>query len=99
MKKTIFDLKYEEGRKVDMELRKTSYFKQYILGYAISICMLILIGSGLIFSFSMEESTVTDSYLIIPIMIMVGFASLFTLLFWFKKFDLIKKYYEEKSEK
>ena len=98
MKKTVFDLKFEEGKKLDTELRKTSYFKQYILGYAISLIMLILAVSGLIFSLSIEESAVTDFYLITSIMIMIGFASLFTLLFWFKRFDLIKKYYDEKSK-
>ena len=98
MKKTVFDLNYEEGRKIDMELRKTSYFKQYILCYLLSLGTLILIGSGFIFTSLMIESDVTDFYLTTHLMIITGFSLLFTLLFGFKRFDLIKKYYEEKSK-
>ena len=95
MKKTIFDLKFEEGKKLDKELHKTSYFKQYTRGYIFSLLVLIFMGFGVITSLAPEEAT-SSTYLIVPIMIMVGFGSLFTLLFWFKRFDLIKDYYEKK---
>lgn len=101
MKKTVFDLSLEEGKKIDKEIRKTSYFKQYIGGYIFTILFLLfayLLGTGL-YMFdnpTYNEETVTIIYSI-GIIIIGSAMSIAILLFWFKKFDLIKKYYDEKN--
>ena len=100
MKKTIFDLSNKEGRKLDIEFQKTSYFKQYAKGYVTSLLVLIILGTT--YSLSLPDTIERTSFFIVSsvgAMIMIGFASLLTLLFWFKRFDLIKMYYEEKNEK
>lgn len=96
MKKSIFDLTFEEGVKVDLEIRKTSYYKQYLKGFILTICMLLLLGGGLIGGLFSDEN-VSSSIIIISIIVMIGFASLMSLIFWFKRFDLMKQYYEEKN--
>lgn len=103
MKKTIFDLSYEEGKKVDAELRKTSYFKQYATGFMISIVLLVFLSCIELFVLALFENTISDTlYQALPavsIVIMIGFAILFLLLFFFKRFDLVKQFYEEKYNK
>ena len=97
MKKNVFELSYKEGKKVDKELRKTSYYKQYANGYMFSmICLIIL---SITFAPALYTTEATTMELITPIMIIIGFASLFTLIYWFKRFDLVKQYVEAKAEK
>ena len=45
------------------------------------------------------DETVSATVTIISVLILIGFASLMCLLFWFKRFDLMKQYYDEKNEK
>lgn len=101
MKKTIFDLTLEEGKKIDKEIRKTSYFKQYVSGYIFTALFLLFIyflGTGLyIFhnpAYQEETANVINS---VGLIIIGSSMAISSLLFWFKKFDLIKKYYEEKK--
>ncbi len=97
MKKNVFELSYKEGKKIDRELRKTSYYKQYATGYMFSmICLIIL---SLTFAPALYTTEATTIELITPAMIIIGFASLFTLIYWFKRFDLVKQYVESKNEK
>lgn len=99
MKKTIFDLSLEQGKKIDKEIRKTSFFKQYIGGYVFTILFLLfvyLIGTGLYMfdnpTYQEETANLINS---IGIIIIGSAMAISILLFWFKKFDLIKKYYDE----
>lgn len=94
MKKTVFDLTYKEGKKIGKEMRKTSYYKQYQLGYSIYALMLILIAFITMFSDSIDIDIKEIYYVIF-----FGFLAIMSLLFWFKQFDLFKKYYEEKYNK
>ena len=97
MKKSIFDLSFKEGVALDYEIRKTSYYKQYLKGFILTICMLLVLGGGLICGLFTDE-TVSPTLMIITIIVMIGFASLMSLIFWFKRFDLMKQYYEEKNK-
>lgn len=96
MKKSIFVLTFEEIKKVDIKLRGSGYFKLYTLCYAISLITLFLVGVALCFAVSIGELLAEDYYLIL----LICFCILFTLLYFFKRFELIKQYYEEeKNEK
>lgn len=96
MKKTIFDLTFNEGVKLDLEIRKTSYYKQYLKGFILTICMLLVLGVGLISGLFSDE-TISSSIIIVSMILIIGFASLMCLIFWFKRFDLMKQYYELKN--
>lgn len=98
MKKTIFDLSFAEGKKVDSELKKTSYFKQYLNGYTLITAILVFFGSFVLGYFSGTENVSVEAFALL-FGILIGFLALLTLLFWFKRFDLVKKYYEEKYSK
>lgn len=97
MKKSIFDLTFKEGVALDLEIRKTSYYKQYLKGFILTICMLVLLGSGFI-GVAFTDETVSPALKTISIIVLLGFASIMSLLFWFKRFDLMKKYFEEKNK-
>jgi len=97
MKKSIFDLSFKEGVELNLEIGKTSYYKQYVKGFLLSICMLLLLGGGLICGLFTDES-VSSTIIFISIIIVIGFASLMCLLFWFKRFDLMKQYHDDKIE-
>lgn len=100
MKKSIFDLTRKEGVQVDKELRKTSYYKQYVLGYLYVVLMLLLLGVILpSIGSDIENVTLSTDTELILFSVTIGFASLLSLLFYFKRFDLVKKYYEEKCNK
>ena len=98
MKKSIFNLSFKEGVALNLEIGKTSYYKQYVKGFILSICLLLVLGFGLIGGLFFDE-TVSATVTIISVLILIGFASLMCLLFWFKRFDLMKQYYDEKNEK
>lgn len=83
---------------MNLEIGKTSYYKQYINGFILSICMLLILEIGLISGLFFDE-TVSATVTIICMLILIGFASLMCLLFWFKRFDLMKQYYDDKIEK
>lgn len=93
MKKSIFDLNYEEGIKLDKELRKTSYFRQYYIINCVSISFIVIMLIALLLSKEITEA-ITALYFLIA----VCFASIIYLIFNFKRFDLIKKYYDEKNK-
>ena len=59
--------------------------------------MLLLLGSGFI-GVVFTDETVSPALKTISIIIMLGFASIMSLLFWFKRFDLMKQYFEEKNK-
>lgn len=100
MKKTVFDLTNKEGVKIDKELKKTSYFKQYLGGYIYSIFILAILGLVIPETIiDVVKLELSPDILLLCWLIMVGFASLLTILFWFKRFDLVKQYYEEKCHK
>ena len=95
MKKTVFDLSLKEGKKIDKEIRKTSYFKQYIKGYIFTILFLIFVyflGTGLyVFDNPTYQEATANLIYSIGIIIIGSTMAISMLLFWFKKFDLIKK--------
>ena len=90
MKKTIFDLKNTEGIKLDFEMRKTSYYRQYLISYIFSF-LILAIGFVIGIIYLPENDLVS--------IIILCFMALITLLFMFKKFDLLKEYYNSKNEK
>lgn len=94
MKKTIFDLKYSDGIKLDKELKKTSYFQQYFASVCLSVWILCV--GGIV---SITNCIETGADITIPVVLLAGFASLIVLLFRFKRFDLIKEYYNSKNDK
>ena len=97
MKKSIFDLTFKEGAALNLEIRKTSYYKQYLKGFIITMLLLILLGSGFI-GVTIADETVSLAIKTISIVILIGFASINLLIFWFKRFDLMKQYFEEKNK-
>ena len=102
MKKSIFDLTREEGKKIDKEMRKTSYYKQYLMEYLLTIMIFaFILGSSIGFvsandSISSQMIEMLDE---ICIVLGLGFIAVISILFAFKRFDLVKKYYEEKVKK
>ena len=92
MKKTIFDLSYEEGKKLEKEIKKTSYYNQYrMIGYcSITIMVIILVSSF----FSEELTAPSENFFSL---FTLGFMILIFLLYNFKRFDLMKMYYDEKQ--
>lgn len=96
MKKTIYDLNKQEGTKLDLEIRKTSYFKQYTLNFGISVIALIIIAWG---SILWLEDMNAENIIPIVITITAGFLMFYCLIYEFKRFDLIKDYYEKKKDK
>lgn len=99
MKKTVFDLSREEGKKIDKELKSTSYFKQYLMGYIATMLFIVLMYIVITSLYEFINPTVSDgTFSLICIMILSGFVALITLLFWFKRFNLVKEYYELKNK-
>lgn len=100
MKKTVFDLSSEEGKKIDKELRCTSYYKQYLVGYIATILFIFFMYIVVTSLHEFINPIISeDTFSLICIMILSGFVALISLLFWFKRFDLVKKYYGEKYSK
>ena len=104
MKKSIFDLTTKEGKNLDKNFRKTSYYKQYLKVYLLEIGLYALIAGFAIgwTSAGIEDEinpTVSEIFTTSAFIVMIGFIAISAMLFGFKKFDLLKKYYEEKEEK
>ena len=102
MKKSVFDLTYKEGKEVDRAMRKTSYYKQYLTQYALIVVVYAFVMGlmiGIASSITSFDPHIADLIEISGIIITVGFLAVICLLFAFKRFDLVKKYYEEKVKK
>lgn len=101
MKKTVFDLSYDEGKKIDKELKRTSYFKQYFMGYILTILFFVIVYFVGIFMCvdckAISEETL-NIIVAIGLMLVGCFIVVSMLLFWFKRFDLAKEYYESKNK-
>ena len=99
MKKTVFDLDYKEGRKIDKQLRKTSYYKQYSLQYIIGIIVLFIcvmsVLSDVMLSSSIDSNT-KDIVWCVSVIILLCFVALISIIFGIKRFNLVKQYYDEK---
>ena len=85
--KSIFELSYSDGRKIYAEVRKTSYFKQYLGIYiycyiALTIGFLILTGICSVTEFSQLYA--------IGLTILISAFAIITMLFQFKKMNLRK---------
>ncbi len=99
MKKTVFDLDYKEGRKIDKELRKTSYYKQYLKEYIGIMCVLMVVSGfllGWIGADDSIDSSLYEMFFSIGLIIAAGFFSLISIIFGIKHFNLVKQYYDEK---
>ena len=102
MKKTVFDLTYKEGKEIDKAMRKTSYYKQYLTIYAVIVVLFVLVAGfmiGFVSSTATTDSHIGDLIEFAGLVISIGFLSIICLLMEFKRFDLVKKYYEEKVQK
>lgn len=98
MKKSVFELTRKEGKKVDKRLRKTSYFRQYLLEFALTIMILAFVIGFLLGYVDANESidsNLLEMFNALIIIIGFGFIAVVSILFAFKRFDLVKKYYEE----
>lgn len=100
MKKSVFNLTKKEFKAIDKEMRKISYFKQYYLIYILSILLLIFAGMIGVLVYCeggkelFDEKTL-NIILSCAIILLGFFASLMALISGFKRFDLVKKYYDE----
>ena len=102
MKKSIFDLTYKEGKEIDKAMRKTSYYKQYLTEYLLTIAIFAFIlgfSIGFVSASDSVNSQMIELIDEIAIIIGAGFVAIISILFAFKRFDLVKKYYEEKVKK
>ena len=99
MKKTIFDLSYKEGKKIDKELRKTSYYKQYLNEYLIIVCILGFVWGFTVGNLGANESidsSLYEMFFSISLIIIIGFLAIISIIFAIKRFNLVKDYYNEK---
>ena len=95
MKKTIFELNKEEGKKLNIELMGTQYFRQYIFSYSVIMVVSILMGMFIIIGSDFDKTMALDEGM--AMLVLVLFVLLITLLFLFKMLDLSKQYYDEKN--
>ena len=78
-------------------MKKTSYYKQYFIVYFAS---LLLSLCGVIFGICfLPEKALSNDITIVCFIIWICFVSMQAYLFSVKRFDLVKKYYEEKVKK
>ena len=104
MKKSIFSLTYKEGKELDKKMRKTSYYKQYLKVFLLEIVLFDLFVGFFIgwTSEGIEEkvgSVASEIFSTSAIIVVLGFVAISAMLFGFKRFDLIKQYYEDTKEK
>ena len=94
MKKSVFDLDDSELRKITQECSRTSYYKRYLLIYALSLCSisLFIIVSTIINCLYPLNNIYEILVYLIGILLIIIFSILFTL----KKLELVQKYYSEK---
>ena len=98
--KNIFELTNQEGQKVDFEAKKTSYCKQYRMFYLVS-CFILLLTFIYVSFIYFQFTDLPYSQLLygIAIAIILSFFALIFMLFNFKRFDLIRDFYNEKNIK
>ncbi len=99
MKKSIFDLDYKEGKKIDKELRKTSYYKQYLKEYIMIMCVLMFVSGSILGWIGADESidsSLYEMFFSIGLIIATGFFAVISIIFGIKRFNLVKQYYDEK---
>ena len=104
--KNIFELSNEDIKKIEAEFRNTSYFKKYMLSYIGSIVVLfssliffafiwLTFVWGDIESWNMENtptfSMITTLFFLIGCTILVACLALISLIFKYKKLDLMKQ--------
>ena len=94
--KSIFELSYSEGKKIDAEVRKTSYFKQYLIIYI--VCYITLIIGFLILTGICTATEFSQLYAI-GLTILISAFAIITILFQFKRMNLINQYYYENKVK
>ena len=94
--KSIFELSYSEGRKIDAEVKKTSYYKQYLRIYIVCYIELII---GLMILVGLCSSTGFSQLYAIGLIILISAFAIITMLFQFKKLNLINQYYYENKVK
>ena len=95
MKKSIFELKESEGKKVEKELLNTSYGKQYNMVIGILLLFPIVLVICDIITACVDK---TDDYFSRGIMFDIAYlfiALLFFIICKLKWFELIKTYYDE----
>lgn len=101
IKKSIFDLTFKEGKEVEKAMRKSSYYKQYLIQFLLSDFVIIVFACWIISHFSgsnLDDAFMNEAVQGIVFIIALGFIAIIELLFEFKRFDLVKMYYKEKNE-
>ncbi len=94
--KSIFELSYSDGRKIDAEVRKTSYYKQYLKIYTVCYIELII---GLMILVGICSATEFSQLYAIGLTILISAFAIISILFQFKRLNLINQYYYEKKVK
>ncbi len=109
--KSIFELSNEDIKKLEPEFRNTSYFKKYMMCYTSAILILFLgfvFLAFVLFNFVTADlenienpfySVITTLTFVIGCTILLSCAALISVIFKYKKLDLMKQYYNEKSNK
>ena len=95
MKNSVFELTYAEGKKIEKELKETSYGKQfYFLANSPLYVVCILLLDGIFSRFIDGENIFNNTFLLA----LIAAFCLQVLLRW-KWIQLIKVYYDEKVKK
>lgn len=100
--KSIFKLNKKEWKKLEKELRKSYFYRQYIIEFIVGIIFFSFVCGfflGRISGLEYLNKSTKDMYISIGVIIFFGFITILAILFAFKKLDLLKKYYEENKEK
>lgn len=102
MKKSIYDLSRTELKTVFKEFRKTHYYKRYLMEYmSLNIIFILVASFTLCWFFYCDNncSQIVDLLSGLGYILVVGIFLIIDVLFIFKKYDLLKSYYEEKKAK
>lgn len=94
MKKSIFDLSFMEGFKLQLNVSKTSYYRQYVKNYILTIFIVALVS----FSYIKYISKADENLSTICYIIIFCFVGLTGMICSYKRFDLMKQYFEEKNK-
>ena len=95
MKKNVFELTYAEGKKIEKELKETSYGKQFyfLVNYPLYV-VIVLIFLVFFLYFVDGKNIINEAFMIA----LIAACFLQVLLRW-KWMQLIKVYYDEKVKK